>query len=296
MQKVTQRSGLRWTQVQLGSVVVATAVLVLGACTSSGEHSVKTNNAGASNAPTSSSTTPQPPATGTCWRARPGWSAASLHDDSTQVPCSRPHTQETVYSFPVDGRPDLKTAKSYARLCFSKSLLYLGVDREHWVPWAGYIWAPSRQEVSQGARWLRCDVGFLRDLHGSRLRTVTGHIESAVTAHPLPHWACLDKAPSGRDQLLVPCTAPHLYEETGRLVYVPAPSGGYPDTKTLTRSAQQCRHPTTMLTGRMGPGTVATVQWPSKSWWNAQQAYQINDFDGICWLHRSDGTLMAPIP
>ncbi|MDX6324482.1 MAG: Septum formation, partial [Nocardioidaceae bacterium] len=150
-------------------------------------------------------------------------------------------------------------------------------------------------DLARGAAWLRCDVGFPSDFPERHLKAITGHVESAVTAHPLAHWACLGKAPSWHtSQPLVSCQAPHRYEETGRLVMVPAVSS-YPTAKVLARTAPECQD-SPLLSGRKTPATTTTVQWLTKAQWRNERAGPNPEFLGTCWLHRADAAPLPPLP
>jgi hypothetical protein len=208
------------------------------------------------------------------------------------VSCKRPHTAETVFSFPVDGRPDPSDADQYYPLCFDKARLYIDVSPEHWVPWFALLWGPSPRDVARGAAWLRCDVGFPSDFPERDLTPVTGHVEGVVTSHPLTHWACLEQSPSwGRSQPLVSCRAPHRYEETGQIVAIL--SSTFPTAAVRERTATRCE---STLRARPARRSTTFVQWGTRAHWRENRDSGEGELDGICWLHRSDGGSLPPIP
>jgi len=138
-------------------------------------------------------------------------------DDSPKVPCSEPHTTETVkvlrLSEPTIAEAKEATAKG---ACWEPVAAYLGVDSEHWVHWRSATFLPSREEIADGANWMRCDAVFPAWDLGS-VRSTTYPAAGVAVDPPAELWACLDEHPKKSEQSFVPCDQPHQYEQTGTL-------------------------------------------------------------------------------
>ena len=62
-------------------------------------------------------------------------------DDSSRVPCSEPHTTETVEVLRLS-EPTIAEAKEATGACWDPVAAYLGVDLDHWVHWrfVTFLW------------------------------------------------------------------------------------------------------------------------------------------------------------
>ena len=80
-------------------------------------------------------------------------------DDSFKVSCTEPHTTETVSVHQLTN-PTVAEAKEMAGRCREEVIAYLGVSPDHWVHWGVRGFLPSRQEIADGASWVRCDAVF----------------------------------------------------------------------------------------------------------------------------------------
>jgi hypothetical protein len=95
------------------------------------------------------------PARGTCWMVDPHRLTTDYwFDDSPRVPCSGPHTMETVLSYDLD-KPTPEAAKEMASLCLTQARVYVGSDLAHWVPWNALFFLPSKAQIARGASWVR---------------------------------------------------------------------------------------------------------------------------------------------
>ena len=108
---------------------------------------------------------------------------------------------------------------------------YLGINLENWVPWGFGLVLPSREQIAQGASWVRCEAVFPSDLAATRVAWVDFSAENASTEHADDLWACLDADPANFSQPLVSCRKPHQYEETGRLAFIPQ-ADSYPSPRS----------------------------------------------------------------
>jgi hypothetical protein len=118
---------------------------------------------------------------------------------------------------------------------------YIGISVDHWVPWSILLYLPSRDQVADGAAWLRCDAAFPSNwgLNDNKL-PVDYTALNASTERADELRACLDRDPQKASQRFADCRQPHQYESTEQLAIL----GGlttYPSAKTLRQEAQQCR-------------------------------------------------------
>ncbi len=161
-------------------------------------------------------------------------------DDSAQVPCTEPHTTETVFVFSLP-EPTIAEALKNLNSCVDHVRGYLGVDGASWVPWSLAAFLPSKEEVAAGSSWVRCDAIFPATTDHSSARTTNVSAKGIADAPPADFWACTDKSPDGADQPFVPCDRPHNYEQTGTLAFFEGLTE-YPSAVERSAEAQrQCR-------------------------------------------------------
>jgi hypothetical protein len=160
-------------------------------------------------------------------------------DGSPQVPCTKPHTTESAAVLTLT-EPTLAEAQERAGECFEHVRVYVGVDTSSWVPWQIFGFLPSKEEIADGASWLRCDVAFPSAWGSVRARTVTVAAEGLARRPPADFWACLDEPPT-QEQPFVSCKRPHAYEETGTLALL-GDLQRYPSAARLAAEGRrQCR-------------------------------------------------------
>ena len=102
------------------------------------------------------------PEVGDCWTvpAESVFDEQYFVDDSDRVPCSEPHTTETALVARLD-EPTVAAAKQLAEGCRTAVINYVGLDRsENWIPWGWTAFMPSKEEIADGAAWLRCEAAF----------------------------------------------------------------------------------------------------------------------------------------
>lgn len=99
------------------------------------------------------------PQVGTCWRLPDDALTDPDYwfDDSPRVPCTEPHNTETAQVLLLD-EPTVDRAEELGDVCWDEARRYVDVDLDHWVPWAPGLLLPSRQQVADGASFVRCDV------------------------------------------------------------------------------------------------------------------------------------------
>jgi hypothetical protein len=185
------------------------------------------------------------PDEGTCWRV-PADAVVDENywfDDSGKVPCSKPHTTETVDVLRLTNASVAEARETAGVLCWDRVRAYLGVDRYTWVPWAWAAFLPSGKQVADGANWMRCDAVFPAIWDFASVRTTTGSARGVAKDPPAELRACLDERPQERQQSFVSCDQPHQYEQTGTLALIHDLEGvqQYPSPSELEAAAQrQC--------------------------------------------------------
>ena len=227
------------------------------------------------------------PAEGACW-AVPADDAVSnkyWFDDSPQVPCTEQHTTETVKVLRLTD-PTVKEAKTIVAVCWDFARRHMGVDEESWVPWAAVVFLPSKEQISDGASWVRCDASYPADWGFSSARSTTGTAEGVADHPPSEAWACLDQSPTRRKQEFVSCDQPHMYEQTGQLAIVEDLTV-YPSRTELEQYARaQCGDGVpTHLKGQV----ALTAGWDPPA-----ELKQSTLIAGACFMFSKDGRPMPP--
>src|SRR6478735_1310622 len=212
-----------------------------------------------------------PPVTGTCWRVDPEVITAGqiVYDDSRQVPCTEPHTTETVSTFTLT-EPTVKEAEPTGASCGNIAGLYLNVDNESWMDTGAFLFLPSKRQVAEGASWVRCDafvpgpwwVPVSQMAHGAR--TLTTSIKDLADAPHDDLWTCLAQDPTV-DQPYARCDKPHAYEATGTLAGLGA-NASYPSAKERQAEAEADCGPA--VPRRLAGASVSAV------WGGPEQYYQ----------------------
>ena len=161
-------------------------------------------------------------------------------DDSAQVPCTSPHTTETVTTYSL-AEPTIDEAERLVHYCGDDVREYLGIDEDSWVPWRAVAFLPSKAEVADGPGWMRCDAIFPTTTHDSSARTTNVSAKGIADAPPADFWACTDKPPAKADQPFVSCDRPHNYEQTGTLAILEGITEYPSAAERATEARRQCR-------------------------------------------------------
>jgi hypothetical protein len=226
------------------------------------------------------------PDDGTCWSV-PTDDAVDPNywfDDSSKVACTEPHTSETV-SVQRLTDPTVADAKTMADRCTEDVLAYLDISPDHWVHWKVRGFLPSRQDVADGASWVRCDAMFPAWDYGS-VRSTTGSAAGVASDPPPDLWTCLDEHPSKAKQPIVPCDQPHRYEQTGTLATI-THLDQYPTQDELETTAQrQCAY----SAPEVGENVDFTARWDPRS--VLRDGIRI---DGACFMFDKAGQPLAPL-
>lgn len=228
------------------------------------------------------------PADGTCW-AVPADDVATpdyWFDDSPTVPCTEAHTTETAEVLDLT-KPTVAEAEKSADACWAAVHNYLGVNLQNWVPWSFAMFLPSREQIADGASWMRCDAVFPTDLALSSVRTTTSPAEDAAIDPPPDFWACLDEHPKKSKQPFVPCDQPHQYEQTGTLAHLTSLEE-YPSPTELAATARrQCAY------AFQGEDTnlALTAAWDPRS-----VLQHSSEIAGACFMSNKTGQPLPPRP
>lgn len=227
------------------------------------------------------------PEVGTC-RAVPAGKALSHRywfDDSPVVPCSEPHTTETVLVVELDS-PTPKQASDFDQVCWDKARNYVASDATAWIPWTEAEYLPSKEQIANGASWFRCDVTLAADTPYRHPRSLLESVENAAVERGDQLLPCLNDDPRSRQvQPILPCSKPHHYESTGTLAIINDVTA-YPSPARLRKEgATQCRSGLT-------PKQLRELD--SLAIWDQPEAFSGGDIAATCWLYRTDGTLMPP--
>ena len=222
------------------------------------------------------------PESGTCWRA-PSRAFAQdywFDDLSTPVPCTQPHTSETVSTVELD-EPTAKEAEVFVDWCWQNVHDYIDINLDHWIPWSTLMYLPSRDQVADGASWLRCDAAFPASWGLNNNQVPVDHTaRDAATEHADDLRACLDRDPRNVSQPFVDCRQPHQYESTGQLAVLDGLTA-YPNAKTLQREARQCR-------SGLPPGQ-ASAEFEVRALWDPKDSFTGGELVAACFVHRADG-------
>jgi hypothetical protein len=223
------------------------------------------------------------PNVGTCWRI-PNDAITDpdyWFDDSPQVPCNKPHNSETVYVFPLD-EPTVEEATALANSCWESARTYVEVSLEHWVPWTPVAFLPSRQQMADGASFLRCEIAVPANLASTRVSWLRHSAEGVATTRADELLPCLDEHPDVRKQPFVSCAQPHRYEATGQLASLVV--NAYPAPKVLRSQAAQCRDGL--------PSHQDTPQHAVTAAWDPPEGFVGGDMAGVCFVYHQDGSLL----
>jgi Septum formation len=228
------------------------------------------------------------PEDGTCWTVPAD--AADLNywfDDSPTVPCTEPHTTETVLVLRLT-EPTIAEAKQGFGTCWERVRVHLGVDLDSWVPWMTAVLLPSREQIADGANWMRCDAAFPASWDFGSFRATTEPAAGVADDPPADLWVCLDEHPKNPKQSFVPCDQPHQYEQTGRLAILEN-LNQYPSPAELDAAArQQCSRG---IQNEEADNVAVTARWDPLS------ALRDNtSIVGACFLFNETGQPLAPTP
>ena len=279
---------------------VAAVVLVLGGCTSDpasdpvAESSPSSPATPAAPATPSASPEPEvtiravpaPPPLGACYRM--GLTSATRPTNASQpVPCTGPHTAQTVHVGRLDLTPGERRLRldapavqqQPARTCPARLRQYVGGTTDTLrrsrleVVW----FTPTLGQAERGARWFRCDAvavadddRLLRLPLGPRLRGLLDR-PGALTTYGL----CGTAQPGTPGFRRVACALPHRWEAVSTIDL--AGGARYPGTARVRAAGEEtCAD---QVGGRSGLVLEFRYgwEWPTRAQWAAGQRH------GYCW-------------
>jgi len=229
------------------------------------------------------------PERGTCWSvAAEDLTADHWFDDSPRVSCTQPHTTQTAGTITVP-EPTVAAAKRLGDECWDRARTFIGVDLDHWIPWTPMIFLPSKQQVADGAKWVRCDVGIPARIAEDEHVTVSRSVESVALDSPADLWACTLRSPlKWTRQTWHECDVEHAFEATGTLARLEGLSR-YPSRAQRDRQGTHlCRRELTA--DQRSRGLTALAAWDPPS------GLADGTLVGICWAHMRDGRPLPPRP
>lgn len=146
-------------------------------------------------------------------------------DRSAAVPCTGPHTAQTVSVVTV--KRSVAASRVFARYgprCYRALSGTLGASRTEVVSTAYGLafFRPTKKQQKQGARWLRCDAVLSG---GSRLEQLPTPLVSRPISDSVARCAV------GKNQVTTVCSRKHTFRATGTVTR----KGAYP---SLSRFAQ----------------------------------------------------------
>ncbi|GAA1975465.1 hypothetical protein GCM10009798_40920 [Nocardioides panacihumi] len=230
---------------------------------------------------------PAPPR-GTCWAVPPRLAVDQRFssDASEEVPCSQPHTTETVATFNVD-KPTQQEAEGRAVTCAITVGEYLNRDQSHWIPNEYAIYLPSEAQIAEGATWMRCDAYLPAQWRPSSDPDSARTIKTSLLntgANPAPEfWACLAQPPT-KDQPFVRCDRPHAYEQSGTIASL-ASLASYPSAAELRAEAN----------AECGPAVPASLAGADvTAVWQSKEDFYQGRVDGVCFMYHRNGDPLPP--
>jgi hypothetical protein len=183
-------------------------------------------------------------------------------------------------------KPTAAAAKEQVDLCLKSVDEYIGISTATWIPWQAAMFLPSKDQIDQGASWVRCDASFPSEWDLTSVRTTTSSALNVAEDPPSQLWACLDLPPSKTDQPLVACDGPHTYEQTGQLAYLSNvykyPAAG----RLMTEARVQC--------GEGVPDEHDGAVELTASWTPRKSFEPGAELVGACFFSSRDGDLLPP--
>lgn len=266
------------------------AVLALSGCAAgnSADEPASESSPGASSSTTEAAVkVPKAPRNGACYRldVRDAAKSASTADP---VPCTKPHTTKTIHvgRLGAEGKvaPDFRNASVRDRLtatCNREAHAFLGGDlADRRLSRLQVVWfAPTQQELAEGARWMRCDVLAL------------GRSDSLMTLPRLKMQGVLDRAagadtfglcgtasPGTRGFERVACGLRHSWAAISTIPISDAKR--YPGVaKVRAAGDQACSDQVNARTSELK--FAYGWEWPTLAQWKAGQRF------GYCWAPAS---------
>jgi hypothetical protein len=263
--------------------MVLTVVLLLATACSSSRHTSAGAKSATAEPRTSAAATPAPaPAAGEC-HALTFAGAGQPQDDTAPVPCTGPHTSQTVKvgdlaSLGVSEDTDADdVSQAVAKACPQRLLRRVGgseVARR--LSRFEVLWfTPTTKERAAGAAWFRCDVVGLAATN-SLLRLPHTVVRALDTATALDRFGtCGTAAPGKPGFVRVVCRRKHSWRAVST-VDLPR-STSYLGAKAAALGDSDCKD---VAAARANGALKYTwsFEWPTRDLWTSGQRY------GYCWV------------
>jgi hypothetical protein len=275
-----------------GAVTVFSTVLIGLGCSACGHDASSPDAAASTHSATAGRSTvssqhgevPPPPKAGQCRNPTRDFGPGDFVDQTPVIPCSKPHTLETVEVIRPVEKLTLAQVKQLAGSCDPPAVNYLGIPFPAvWTLSDRFVSWPSAAQRAAGQNWLRCDVGVIATTGCCQLAPQTGSLRGAVASDPVRFQMCLDQIPEPfREQPLVSCKTPHRTEAL--LDGLEWNVTQYPSAAALDKHGEsECAK---LVSRRKGPqDLVVTPDWQSSANWSGGTLF------GRCWIHRHSGLL-----
>jgi Septum formation len=257
------------TRRALLAVLAVMALLLLGACSGSGNSAGTTSgsgsgkSAGTTSGSASSPPTSTPSASGSSSSGSPSASPANgkgvapkpragdcynvtakqfqrQRDGSRPVPCSHLHTAETFAVIAASPYPKRNVINQAWRNCQIRFAVYIGNTTT--VSTLGLtLMLPSQAQIAQGQHWIRCDAIQTPYYNATVGEPLHGTLHDALRGHvPQGYRGCARRWPkSGSRVHFSSCAHKHQAELIPVAKNLGGPSAPYPGTKKVRKQSKQ---------------------------------------------------------
>ena len=177
------------------------------------------------------------PAVGEC-RSYTADDRLENHEDSPAVDCNGPHTALVVKvaiapdKYDLSGRPSAQLQRFAAETCQGawKDAIGASHTQQHMVVYIASWFAPSKAQLAEGARWIRCDVNAFDNRQLGNLPAATPFVDGNIDRG--------DRRCLTAKTAVVPCTASHKWIVRG---LVRAPDGPYSTARQDAFAKKRCQ-------------------------------------------------------
>lgn len=176
------------------------------------------------------------PAVGEC-RSYIAKDRMNNHEESAAVDCAGPHTALVVEvaiapsRYDLSGDPNAQLARFVGKTCKSAWNDAIGAShaQSHLVVYTASWFVPSKAQLAEGARWIRCDVNAYDNNQLGNLPTTTPFVDGNIDRG--------DRRCLTAKTAVVPCTASHKWIARG---IVRAPDGPYSASRQDAFAKRRC--------------------------------------------------------
>lgn len=276
----------RATRRVLATVAVGVLVGPLAACSDGGDDPVEPRPTATPATQTPAPPPPAAPKVGACYDL-PFDAAVAPTVDAPPVPCSKPHTAQTVYVGRIDAVvgghlvavDSARVQAQVAEECPRRLGRYVGGSaRSLRLSMLRPVWfTPTLEQSDAGADWFRCDAVLLAG--SSELAKVRGSFARALAGRaPRPaHAMCGTAAPDAKDFQRVPCSARHTWRAVDVVTFR---SGRYPGEKAVRAAGRSVCEDAGAEVADDPLDFRWGYEWPTRDQWRTGMTF------GRCWAPR----------